>query len=304
MTDQVGKDTGPARRGGRGSGALAAVLSLLGRGASRLAGWWRRSHRWALGGAVLVVLLAAAWASLLPWVSNLRSGPSGLDLRDGWLGWDFIERGEPVLPEGPRDADVLTPVDPSLIRVSPAPVPLEPPEAPQVDESFGLSAAASGVASSQADESVSRGPAVAAVAASEGSDEPQRVDLRGNLRFPADGPVVRELGWYRHPTYGDWRFYPGVEIQLRPGSAVHPALAGRVAKVEDDVRWALTVWVDHGSGWQTSYGYLREARVSPGQAVDVGDVLGISGLSPLGEPQIMFAVWKDGEPVDPARLMR
>src|SRR5690606_9065823 len=132
--------------------------------------------------------------------SNLRSGPSGLDLRDGWLGWDFIERGEPALPEGPRDADVLTPVDPSLIRVSPAPVPLEPPEAPQVDESFGLSAAASGVASSQADESVSRGPAVAAVAASEGSDEPQRGALRGNLGLPAVGPLVRELGWYRHAS--------------------------------------------------------------------------------------------------------
>lgn len=333
MTEQMGNDAGSSRRATRGRGGLAAVLSRAGQGVIRWASRLGRTRgwRWALGGVVLLAFAAAAWSAVVPWASYWRPDPQGLDVGDGWLGWDWVERGEPALPQWEGEDETLTPVDPSLIRVPPVPVPLELPEDPSSgqasdsllgpsydlatvaspagngagtpsgapgadEESPGLEAAASAAASAAAASHTAALPA-------QGDNLLQRTDLRGNLRLPADGPVVREVGWYRHPTYGDWRYYPGVEIQLRPGTAVRPALAGRVARVEEDARWALTVWVDHGSGWHTSYGYLREARVSPGQTVDEDTVLGISGLSPLGEPQLMFAVWKDGEPVDPARLM-
>lgn len=62
------------------------------------------------------------------------------------------------------------------------------------------------------------------------------------------------------------------------------------------------VVIDHGNGWETQYCHLRRdsLRVTPGQPVTAGTVLGLVGLSGLTEhPHVHMAVRHDGVVVDP-----
>ncbi len=116
--------------------------------------------------------------------------------------------------------------------------------------------------------------------------------------------------------------HDGMDIRLRTmadmrtGFAVVAAAAGTVLRTRDgepdvsiDDRAALdgkdagnAVVIDHGSGWQTQYSHLRlgSVGVRPGQRVEVGEKLGLIGLSGNSEfPHLHFTVRHRGEVVDP-----
>lgn len=102
------------------------------------------------------------------------------------------------------------------------------------------------------------------------------------------------------------------------GVAVLAAAPGRVKAVRDGLadisvreigqaalggRWGGNgVVIDHGDGWETQYSHLRNGTVAVrvGEAVTVGQVLGLIGLSGNTEfPHVEFAVRYEGRPVDP-----
>ncbi len=108
---------------------------------------------------------------------------------------------------------------------------------------------------------------------------------------------------------------------MRAGFPVLAASAGRVSRV---VSWEPdatpeavaqrtdtsdrhkfqpnVVLLDHGGGWETEYAHLRQGsvRVSPGQDVEAGQVLGLVGLSGWTSfPHLHFEVRFQGRPVDP-----
>jgi hypothetical protein len=63
-----------------------------------------------------------------------------------------------------------------------------------------------------------------------------------------------------------------------------------------------SVLIDHGNGWLTLYAHMRKGSVSvaPGQAVKVGERLGLVGLSGNTEfPHLHFEVRHNGQPIDP-----
>ncbi|HYG91052.1 MAG TPA: M23 family metallopeptidase [Azospirillum sp.] len=62
------------------------------------------------------------------------------------------------------------------------------------------------------------------------------------------------------------------------------------------------VILDHGDGWQTSYGHMRRdsVTVKPGMRVAAGQVLGMVGLSGRTMfPHVHFEVRQNNKPVDP-----
>lgn len=107
-------------------------------------------------------------------------------------------------------------------------------------------------------------------------------------------------------------------VEMMRGYSVVAAAPGRVAVVRDgmpDANFNLfgrekvtdrglgnVVVVDHGDGWRTFYGHLRQGslRVAEGDEVAAGEVVGLVGLSGLTEfPHVHFAVTKDGQTIDP-----
>ena len=61
-----------------------------------------------------------------------------------------------------------------------------------------------------------------------------------------------------------------------------------------------TVYIDHGSGYQTYYLHLYQRNITDGQSVTRGQVIGISGdTGSGGSPHLRFEVKKNGISVDP-----
>jgi hypothetical protein len=78
--------------------------------------------------------------------------------------------------------------------------------------------------------------------------------------------------------------------------------AGYDAAGETDRALGNAVAVDHGGGWSTFYGHLRQGSVAvkPGDRLTQGQTLGQVGLSGNTEfPHLHFEVRKDGAVIDP-----
>ena len=118
--------------------------------------------------------------------------------------------------------------------------------------------------------------------------------------------------------------HDGTDIRLpnlavmRDGVAVLAAAAGRVRAVRDEMpdvsvaevgKKALkgreagnAVAIDHGDGWETQYSHMRRSsvRVSPGEPVYSGQILGFVGMSGNAEfPHLHFEVRHNGVSIDP-----
>ena len=70
------------------------------------------------------------------------------------------------------------------------------------------------------------------------------------------------------------------------------------------VGYGLLVVVDHGSKHHSLYAHLTEARVTPGQRVAAGDVIGSVGTSGLEGPGLYFEIRSLGKPEDPLDWLR
>lgn len=145
--------------------------------------------------------------------------------------------------------------------------------------------------------------------------DPQIAGEIKSLVWPASGRVRRGFGWYRDPVFLDWRFDDKVWISVKAETPVKAAMAGRVEHVE--LSPLVTITLDHGSGWRTTYAGLdpESVAVSAGQEVAAGGILGrspsagadgASSLAPGGEPgpTVGFAVNRDGKPLDPLGFVR
>lgn len=102
----------------------------------------------------------------------------------------------------------------------------------------------------------------------------------------------------------------GVEVLAAATGRVKGARNGMIDKVytpDEDERidgrdCGNGVVIDHGDGWETQYCHMRQGsvRVSSGQEVEEGTVLGLVGLSGRTQfPHLHISVRHNGQPVDP-----
>jgi septal ring factor EnvC (AmiA/AmiB activator) len=160
--------------------------------------------------------------------------------------------------------------------------------------------------------------AVARAAALEGqlaSTDPRReargfAARRGNLLRPVPGVIASSFGTYREPAArdGDGRARPGITIELvrrgvemrtTIGHLVYCVAPGTVRHAGELPGLGLGVIVDHGDGWMSVVGRLRNVRVAAGDRVHEGTRLGEAkgGL-------LYFELAHEGTPVNPMPWMR
>ena len=106
------------------------------------------------------------------------------------------------------------------------------------------------------------------------------------------------------PTFQDWRIHDGVDIAAAAGTAVLSASGGTVDTVCEDPLMGVTVVIDHGDGYRTTYANLAEnPPVTVGEAVCAGAVIGAVGSTALAESarecHLHFSVSHEGDVVDP-----
>ena len=127
--------------------------------------------------------------------------------------------------------------------------------------------------------------------------------------IPSIQPVVNNqltlltagYGTILNPFYRALESHQGVDYTLSEGSSVFATADGRVKEIADkNSTSGKTVVIDHGNGYQTSYGHLLSILVRRGQQVHRGDLIALSGNSGLSlAPHLHYEVRYNGIRVDP-----
>ena len=107
-----------------------------------------------------------------------------------------------------------------------------------------------------------------------------------------DGPVVASFA-----PDGSYGGHWGIDFAVPEGTAVRAAADG-VVTFSGRVGKRSSVTVHHGGSVRTSYSYLGGRAVEPGDIVERGDVLGISGLA-HGVPAVHFSLRVGDRYLDP-----
>lgn len=124
----------------------------------------------------------------------------------------------------------------------------------------------------------------------------------GAFRWPATGGVLARFGPAANGVRNN-----GIDIAAPDGSPVLAAAPGTVNFASDKASvFGGLILIDHGSGWMSAYGYVRELRVEPGQKVSAGAPIASVADRGIGDqPRLHFEIRKDRKAVDPlTRLPR
>ena len=131
----------------------------------------------------------------------------------------------------------------------------------------------------------------------------------GRNRIPAIQPVINQqltlltasYGMRIHPFYKTLQSHQGVDYTIPEGSRVFATADGVVRDVAlRNSTQGQTVVIDHGNGYETSYGHLSKIHVRKGQSVRRGDIIALSGDTGLSlAPHLHYEVRLDGMRVDP-----
>ena len=105
-------------------------------------------------------------------------------------------------------------------------------------------------------------------------------------------------------TMGDWRTHDGMDLAVSLGTKVIATAAGTVSKVFEDPFMGTTVEIDHGNGLTSQYANLAAVPdVAVGDTVSTGTLIGSAGATAAAEnaaqPHLHFAMYRDGNPVNP-----
>ncbi|WP_300102899.1 M23 family metallopeptidase [uncultured Alistipes sp.] len=139
----------------------------------------------------------------------------------------------------------------------------------------------------------------------------ERIDSTGRDcdRIPSIQPVINKqltlltasYGMRIHPFYKTLQSHQGVDYTIPEGSRVFATADGVVRDVATrNSTHGLTVVIDHGNGYETSYSHLSKTNVRRGQSVRRGDIIALSGDTGLSlAPHLHYEVRYNGMRVDP-----
>lgn len=122
---------------------------------------------------------------------------------------------------------------------------------------------------------------------------------RGSMvswHWPVLGPLSSGYGWR-----GYKEFHHGIDIAIATGTPVSAARAGRVLKAGRLGVYGLAILIDHGNGIQTLYAHNSQLLVKPGEQIESGERIAISGnTGNTTGPHLHFEIRQNGKTVDPA----
>jgi septal ring factor EnvC (AmiA/AmiB activator) len=129
--------------------------------------------------------------------------------------------------------------------------------------------------------------------------------LRGRLSWPADGRVVAEYGPQVNPRFGTKTFRNGIDIEATEGSNIAAVFPGHVVYTGWFRGYGNLIIVDHGGEYYTVYAHAADIRVTEGDEVKQGQIIGTVGdTGSLQGPRLYFEVRHGGKPQDPAQWLR
>jgi murein DD-endopeptidase MepM/ murein hydrolase activator NlpD len=118
-----------------------------------------------------------------------------------------------------------------------------------------------------------------------------------DLKYTASG-----YGMRIDPIYHQLRFHAGMDFNARIGTNVYVTGDGTVTYADWRQGYGNTVIVDHGFGYQTLYGHLNKYKVTVGQKVKRGEVIGeVGNTGKSTGPHLHYEVLVRGVHDNPAK---
>ena len=118
-------------------------------------------------------------------------------------------------------------------------------------------------------------------------------------------PITSGWGPRWHPIFGEYRFHDGVDFGLDSGVAVPAAAAGKVEYAGWYGGYGMYVEIDHGNGTSSFYGHMSAIKVTTGETISKGQLLGYVGSTGYSTgPHLHLGYWVNGESADPVPFLQ
>lgn len=119
--------------------------------------------------------------------------------------------------------------------------------------------------------------------------------------WPVMGRISSFFGETRlSPASGGERPHKGIDISAPIGTPVVAPAEGRVISAGWESELGRFIYLDHGHGFSTIYGHLKDILVKPGEIVKKGRIIGTVGMSGNSTgPHLHYEVHVQGRPVNP-----
>jgi len=125
------------------------------------------------------------------------------------------------------------------------------------------------------------------------------------LDLPAQGRLTARFGLRRYFNNQPRKPHSGIDIAAPAGTAVRAPADAIVLQIGDYFFNGKTLFLDHGQGLVTMYNHLQRIRVSVGDRIRRGDIVGeIGQTGRVTGPHLHWSVSLNDARVDPLLLVR
>lgn len=136
--------------------------------------------------------------------------------------------------------------------------------------------------------------------ASRGGSTSRTFNGRKFAYWPGGGGLTDYFGWRTHPVYGTRHWHDGIDLDAPVGTPLRAVAPGTVTMAGWYGGYGRVIRIDHGGGLVTQYAHLSQIDVEPGQQVEGGEQIGLSGNSGVTTgPHLHFMVMVNGTAVNP-----
>jgi murein DD-endopeptidase MepM/ murein hydrolase activator NlpD len=123
-------------------------------------------------------------------------------------------------------------------------------------------------------------------------------------RWPVRGSVNSDFGARRSESANAAEFHGGIDIAAERGTEVRAPAPGTVAFAGAHGDYGITVILDHGQDVRTLFGHLSRLAVKPGQPVERGQVIAVTGNTGRSSgPHLHYEIQVAGRPVNPRSFL-
>ncbi len=124
--------------------------------------------------------------------------------------------------------------------------------------------------------------------------------LKGHLRWPAEGRVVTKFGRQWNAELKTATESPGIDIKGKPGSPITATMNGVVTAITYIRGYGTTIIIDHGGGYYTVYSHVNNIQTNEDSEVQAGDVIAYMGTSgSVNGSMLHFEVWGNRQKLNP-----
>lgn len=119
-------------------------------------------------------------------------------------------------------------------------------------------------------------------------------------RWPVRGAVNSEYGTRTSPWSSALEFHSGLDIRAERNTPVYAPAAGNVVIAGAYQDYGTAIILDHGQDIRSLYGHLTKVNVQPGQRVERGAVIGLTGNTGRSSgPHLHYEILVRGQAVNP-----